>query len=98
MPPTAGTAMVPRHQKFSDCLESARGLDFVHNLLHMTGEKVLQPFHDPEQHLVALFNGSLESKGCVGGSVNLRKAFSLPHDLRGDLQLGAVGGQRVLPK
>ena len=34
-----------------------QGFDFVHNLLHMTGEKVLQPFVDPERQLVALFNG-----------------------------------------
>ncbi|CAK9080372.1 unnamed protein product [Durusdinium trenchii] len=35
------------------------GFDFVHNLLHMTGEKVLQPFHDPDRRLVALFNGEI---------------------------------------
>ena len=40
------------------CRESSRGFDFVHNLLHMTGEKVLQPFVDSQRQLVALFNGA----------------------------------------
>ncbi|CAE7602114.1 ASNS [Symbiodinium natans] len=35
------------------------GYDFVHNLLHMTGERVLQPFQRPEDGLVALFNGEI---------------------------------------
>ncbi|CAE7799488.1 unnamed protein product [Symbiodinium necroappetens] len=35
------------------------GYDFVHNLLHMTGERSLQPFHSPEDGLVALFNGEI---------------------------------------
>lgn len=35
------------------------GFDFVHNLLHMTGEKVLQPFVDSQRQLVALFNGEI---------------------------------------
>jgi len=35
------------------------GFDFVHNLLHMTGERVLQPFHDPSERIVAFFNGEI---------------------------------------
>ncbi|CAJ1397727.1 unnamed protein product [Effrenium voratum] len=43
------------------CVKDAlqRGFDFVHNLLHMTGDKVLQPFHDPSAMVVALFNGEI---------------------------------------
>lgn len=35
------------------------GFHFVHNLLHMTGERVLQPFHDKSSGVVALFNGEI---------------------------------------
>ncbi|CAE8710649.1 unnamed protein product [Polarella glacialis] len=38
---------------------SGYGYDFVHNLLHMTGERVLQPFHDEAAQVVAFFNGEL---------------------------------------
>ena len=31
----------------------------MHNLLHMTGERVLQPFHDPGNQVVAFFNGEI---------------------------------------
>ena len=45
--------------------QRSRGFDFVHNLLHMTGEKVLQPFVDSQRQLVALFNG--DSTAELGG-------------------------------
>jgi hypothetical protein len=48
------------------CRERSRGFDFVHNLLHMTGEKVLQPFVDSQRQLVALFNGDSSGTGRCG--------------------------------
>ena len=34
-----------------------RGFDFVHNLLHMTGERRPQPFFSHDGRILALFNG-----------------------------------------
>lgn len=32
---------------------------FLHNLLHLTGEKTLQPFFDKENEIITLFNGEI---------------------------------------
>ena len=50
------------------------GFDFVHNLLHMTGDKVLQPFHDPSAMVVALFNG-VSAHGVGGRGGPLRETW-----------------------
>ena len=45
------------------------GWTFVHNLLHMTGEKRLQPFSYFEDKLHILFNGEIYNFEDIGRSL-----------------------------
>lgn len=49
-------------------LTSLYGFSFVHNLLHMTGEWVSQPFIDPQRAVVALYNGEIYNFEALAGS------------------------------
>ena len=46
-----------------------RGYTFVHNLLHMTGEKRLQPFSYYDDYLHILFNGEIYNFAEIGHSL-----------------------------
>jgi asparagine synthetase B (glutamine-hydrolysing) len=39
---------------------------FVHNLLHITGEKTLQPFVDEENKIIAIYNGEIYNYKDIG--------------------------------
>lgn len=49
------------------------GWSFVHNLLHMTGEKRLQPFSYYDNKLHILFNGEIYNFAEIGNSLESEK-------------------------
>lgn len=63
------------------------GFDFVHNLLHMTGERRPQPFVSPDGRVVGLFNGEIYNWRSLSAEAEQR-AGTAPY---------ASDGESILP-
>ena len=53
-----------------------RGLEFVHNLLHLTGPATVQPLIEPDRGGAALFNGEVYNHAVLARELGLQSGLS----------------------